>query len=518
MSKIGKGDNVVLCILDGWGSAPPSDYNAISVAVAPNWNKIIKDFPGIELGASGIEVGLPIGQMGNSEVGHMTIGAGRTILQDLERINHAFSENEIISKKAIQNLVKYHNKHNYRCHIVGICSDGGVHGHIDHTISLIKLLKNYNIPICLHLFLDGRDCAPNSAKKFIDKLLREDNLISGSCIIASVCGRYYGMDRDMNWDRTQIAYEMIAKAQGSKTDDFLQAIEDKYSIGEFDEFISPIVNVDYDGFREGDSILITNFRSDRIRQIASSFIFALDFHHFDIQMSKRIGFLCSMTSYSNQISNFFEVILEDQKHHNGIAEVLSKSGRRQLRIAETEKYAHVTYFFNLGVEQSYPLEERELIASPDISTYFTHPEMSSGLITDKLVAAIKEKKHDFILVNYAAPDMIGHTGNLNAAVRAVEYIDYCIGRIIDAASKTNTTLIISADHGNCECMLDLGSGNNLTSHTTNLVPFVIVSNKKYKLKKQDKSFSLKDIAPTILDIMNIDIPEEMTGRSLIERE
>ena len=497
---------IVLCILDGWGIGNPSydKYNAIKHANTPCWDELMNSFPNSKLSTCGLDVGLPDGQMGNSEVGHMSIGCGRVIYQDLVRINNAIENRDLENKPIIQDLIKKHKNANKSVHLFGLCSDGGVHSHINHLIYLAKILASNAVSVQLHLFLDGRDVAPSSALIYlqeIEKLIAEYKNIK----IATISGRFYAMDRDNRIERTNLSMGAIKNENAIKFKDASEYIKDQYSKDISDEFISPAVYQDYLGIQTGDSVLFTNFRSDRIRQLAEAILDDCE------GLEYKIG----MTSYSKELSKRLYSLFEEQQINNSLGEILSNSGKKQLRMAETEKYAHVTFFFNGGAEGPYIGEDRVLVPSPRVKTYDLLPEMSAAKLTDKLIEAIEEKKHDLIIINYANADMVGHSGNFEAAKKAVEALDGCLTKIYTAIKKEDGALMITADHGNVECMFDDTASVAHTSHTLNPVPFVLVANDLFKSGISLKDGTLSDIAPTILKIMNMKQPNEMTGSSLI---
>ena len=506
---------IVLCILDGWGISkdPNPQYDAIRQANTPCWDFLLKNFPHTELLTSGEAVGLPDGQMGNSEVGHMTIGSGRIILQDLLRINQSISNGTLIEHPDLQKLVKDHQKSGKSVHLLGLCSDGGVHSHIDHMIFIAKFLSQNNVQVKLHLFLDGRDVAPSSANIFlkqIDALLLESSNVK----IATISGRFYAMDRDNRWDRSEMAYRAIAEANGNKISNWQDYLEVQYKNNISDEFVVPAAMSGYQGIEENDSLLFTNFRSDRIRQLAKSLLFS-KFSYFKRKLTKlkhKIG----MTHYSSELNKVLVALFPEQNIDNNLGKIISLSHKKQLRISETEKYAHVTFFFNGGMEENYPGEDRILVPSPNVHTYDLQPEMSSSLVTEELVKAIGSEKYDLIIVNYANTDMVGHSGKMDAAIKAVEAIDNCLEKIYQAIKQTNGMLMITADHGNVENMFDQMGGTPHTSHTTNPVPLVLVANDFAQSKVNLDKGNLSDIAPSILEAMNISKPQEMTGKSLLK--
>lgn len=507
--------SVVLCILDGWGINPDSQYNAIKQAKTPSWNFFLQNFPHTELLTSGEAVGLPHGQMGNSEVGHMTIGSGRIILQDLLRINQSIKNESLTQHPSLLKLIKDHQKSKKAIHLLGLCSDGGVHSHINHLLFLAKYLSENELKVRLHLFLDGRDVTPSSAAEYLNQI---DNLTTSSrnIEIASISGRFYAMDRDNRWERTELAYKAIAEASAPKFSNWQKYLEHQYKNNISDEFAIPGIMENYHGIEENDSILFFNFRSDRIRQLAKSILFS-KFDHFKskaLKLKHKIG----MTHYSNELSKTLTVLFPEQKITNNLGEILSLNNKRQLRLAETEKYAHVTFFFNGGMEENYPGEDRILVPSPNVRTYDLQPEMSSHQVTDELVKAIKSGKYDLIVVNYANADMVGHSGKMDAAIKAVEAIDHCLEKIYQATKETESLLLISSDHGNIESMFNQENNTYHTSHTTNPVPLIIIANELFQKKLSLPKGDLSDIAPTILDAMNINKPNEMTGKSMLAKE
>lgn len=506
---------IVLCILDGWGISKDTDtqYNAIEQASTPCWDFFLKNFPHTELSTSGEDVGLPKGQMGNSEVGHMTIGSGRVVLQDLLRINQSINDSSLEDHSILKQLIKDHQKTNKSVHLLGLCSNGGVHSHIDHMIFLSKLLSKNNIQVRLHLFLDGRDVAPSSAPIFLEQI---DNLLSNKNIkIATISGRFYAMDRDSRWERCELAYKAIAESKGIKTSSWKDHLKNQYQNNIYDEFIMPAAMTDYNGIEDGDSLIFTNFRSDRIRQLAQSLLLS-NFNHFskkDIKLNYQIG----MTSYSSELDKTLKTLFSEQKIENNLGKSVSLNNKKQLRIAETEKYAHVTFFFNSGKEDNYPGEDRILVPSPNVHTYDLQPEMSAKLVTQELTRAIDSKKYDLIIVNYANTDMVGHSGKMDAAIKSVEAIDYCLSELYKTIKETDGMLMITADHGNVEQMFNKNDKVPHTSHTTNPVPLVLVANNLEKTKVTITKGNLSDIAPSILKYMNITQPKEMTGRPLFTR-
>lgn len=501
-----------LLILDGWGISKNHYGNAVYKANTPNYDLLLKKFPNTKISASGNDVGLPEGQMGNSEVGHLNIGAGRIIYQQLTRITKAIKTREIYNNESILNALKYVKKNNSKLHIFGLLSDGGVHSHNKHLYELIKIAKEYGIyDICIHCFTDGRDVDPRSGVLYIKELEEKIQEI-GAGRIATIMGRYYAMDRDKRWDRIQKAYDAITKGQGKKSNNPLKAIKDSYKNNVTDEFILPIIIEEKDKelgiVEDNDAIIFSNFRPDRARQITRAFV---DDQFSEFERNKvNVKFVC-MTQYDESIQNV-EVAFKSQKYKNTLGEYVSKLGYKQLRIAETEKYAHVTFFFNGGVEEPNEGEDRILIPSPKVATYDLKPEMSALEVKDEVLKQMKSNKYDLFIINFANPDMVGHTGDFEAAVRAVETVDKCVGEISNYIIKNGHTMIITADHGNCEHMIDEATKLSITAHSTNKVPLIIISNERnLKLNKG----ILADIAPTLLQLMGEAKPVEMTGESLI---
>jgi len=488
---------ILLCILDGFGIGDDnSDCNAVSQAKMLNYQRIINTYPHSQLQTSGLAVGLPEGQIGNSEVGHMTIGAGRVIYQDLVRINKEIADGSFIKNPQLQNLINHHLNNNSTCHLAGLVSDGGVHSHLDHLIFLANHLTQKGVRIAIHAFLDGRDVAQKSAEKYLQKL--------SNLKIATISGRYYAMDRDNKWDRIQLAFNAIINGEGQNFFECLDAIKDSYKKNITDEFILPCTIGNYDGVKPNDSLIFFNFRADRARQISEKFMASQKF-------AKALAF----THYSDQLSNFYEILFPPQEIKNSLPEILEKNNLSQLRIAETEKYAHVTFFFSCGQEQEFDNEERILIQSPEVATYDLKPEMSAIEITQNLCQAILSDKYDFILVNYANPDMVGHSGDLSASIKACQIIDQQLAILEKNILQKNGLMIISADHGNIECMRDENNQPH-TAHTLNPVPFITICNDHHSMHLNNGNLS--DIAPSILKILNITQPPEMTGKNLINHK
>jgi 2,3-bisphosphoglycerate-independent phosphoglycerate mutase len=497
---------VLLCILDGWGIGDENDpNNAIARAKTPNYKRFFQQYPHSQLQTSGLDVGLPEGQMGNSEVGHMTIGAGRIIFQELPRINNAIADGSFEKNEKLQRLVSDLKKSGKTVHIMGLLSDGGVHAHINHILFLAEALTKNGIKIALHGFLDGRDVAQKSALEFIEA--------SKKFKIATVGGRYYGMDRDKKWDRIKLAYNAIVKGEGEKFSDVISAVTTSYEKSLTDEFILPCVIGNYSGIEDGDALMFCNFRADRARQISDA-ILNPEFSEFETRKIK-FSHAFSMTKYSENLGKLYAILFPEHEVKNSLPEVLAAQNLTQLRIAETEKYAHVTFFFSCGREKEFLGEERILVKSPPVATYDLKPEMSANEIGEKLCEAIASDKFDFLVVNYANPDMVGHSGILEPSIKACETIDAQLGKLEKAILEKDGVMLISADHGNVECMLD-HEKNPHTSHTTNPVPLILIGKNASGLKLENGRLS--DIAPTILGLMNIVQPHEMDGKNLIKND
>ncbi|MDM8335405.1 2,3-bisphosphoglycerate-independent phosphoglycerate mutase [Wolbachia pipientis] len=517
--------SIVLCILDGWGNGiEGSKYNAISNAGSPCWQYISSNYPKCSLSACGTDVGLPDGQIGNSEVGHMNIGSGRVVTQSLQRINQEIGTIE--SNANLQSFIGNLKSNNGICHIMGLVSDGGVHSHQKHISTLASKISQHGIKVVIHAFLDGRDTPPNSGKKCIQKF--EESIKNNDIRIATVSGRYYAMDRDNRWERTIEAYEAIAFARAPCHDRVISLIDDSYQNNITDEFIRPAVIGDYQGIKPEDGVLLANFRADRMIQLASILLGKTE--DLDVVSARYAGNYGQITQMTEGYErNPFSSILSMMKYKEDLkipclfppesftdtlGWIIADNKLRQLRIAETEKYAHVTFFFNCGKEEPFPGEERILIPSPKVKTYDLQPKMSAFELTKKLVEKIHSQEFALIVVNYANLDMVGHTGNIRAAEKAVLAIDNCLARVLNAVREVdNTALIVTADHGNVECMFDEENNIPHTAHTLNKVPFVVCSDSCNNLKLKDGKLS--DIAPTILQLLGIKKPDAMTGSSLI---
>jgi len=505
----------VLLILDGYGERKEKEGNAIALAKTPVMDRLKKEFPYVEGQASGLFVGLPDGQMGNSEVGHMNMGAGRIVYQELTRITKSIQDGDFFENKALKAAVEHCKKEDSALHFMGLVSSGGVHSHIEHIYGLLELAKRAGLKkVYLHAFLDGRDTPPDSGKSFllaVEKKMQE--LHVGE--IATISGRYYAMDRDKNYDRVEKAYRAMVDGTGEKASSVEEAIDASYAKKVYDEFVLPTV-IEKDGavhtVSDGDAMIFFNFRPDRAREICHTFCDD-DFSFFERGARKNIFFVC-FTDYDPTIPNK-HVAFEKEEIHNTLGEVVSNLGKNQLRIAETEKYAHVTFFFNGGKEEPYENEDRILVPSPkEVPTYDLKPEMSCYTVTEKLTEAIHSGKYDLVVANFANPDMVGHTGVLPAAIKAIEVVDECMGKVVDAVESMHGNLFILADHGNADIMIDEKTGEPYTAHTTNPVPFILVSEEKHKLREGG---CLADVAPTLLELMGIPQPKEMTGKSLLEK-
>ena len=503
----------MLMILDGFGKNPNKEGNAIEIAKTPNIDNLMKENPTTTIYTSGLHVGLPEGQMGNSEVGHTNIGAGRIVYQELTRITKSIEDGDFFSNEELCKAIENCKKNNSKLHIMGLLSDGGVHSHQRHLFAVLELAKRKGFEdVYVHCFLDGRDTPPASAENYLLKL-EEKMKEKGVGKIATLSGRFYAMDRDKRWQRVQKAYDAMVKGEGVKATSAVMAIEASYQKEVFDEFVEPTVI--YSGekpvatIENDDSVIFFNFRPDRAREITRTIVDE-DFNEFE---TKKINvyFVC-FTQYDETMPNV-EIAFKPTNLKNTFGEYISEKGLKQLRIAETEKYAHVTFFFNGGNEKQYEGEDRILVPSPKVETYDLKPEMSAFEVTEKVVEQIESKKYNSIILNFANPDMVGHTGNLEAAVKAVETIDECVGKIIKAINKVQGVLLITADHGNVEQMIDYKTGEPHTAHTTNPVPLILVGMGDVKLKEG----KLADLAPTMLDIMGLEKPEEMTGESIIEK-
>jgi len=504
---------VVLVVLDGWGFRPGRDGNAIELGDTPVWHRLWERAPRTLLDASGLPVGLPAGQIGNSEVGHLNLGAGRVVPQDLVRISQSVESGEFFRSPVLQELVNGTRRQDATLHVMGLIGTGGVHALDKHLFAAVELGRRAGVKVAIHAWLDGRDTPPKSGLEFMQELLETVGRPNGRTAVSTVIGRYYAMDRDKRWERTRLAYDAMVQGVGAPVPDPITAIEQAYAAGETDEFVKPRVITGGGAplIRDGDGIFCFNYRADRMRQIVRA-LAAPDFDGFDVTGRPRVR-LVTMTQYDETLP--FPAAFGPMVLSRIVAEVLADNGRTMFRTAETEKYAHVTYFFNGGYEPPYKGEERLLVPSQKVATYDLAPEMSAAGVTDVLCKAIEQKQHDFILCNYANGDMVGHSGVLPATIKAVETVDRCLARVLPAAERAGATVLITADHGNCELMIDPATGGPHTAHTTNPVPLVIIDagNGTRTLRPGG---SLRDVGPTILNLLGIEPPPEMTGRDLRE--
>lgn len=501
----------MLMILDGFGENDKENANAVKLANTPNIDKLMKTCPTTDIYTSGLNVGLPDGQMGNSEVGHTNIGAGRIVYQELTRITKSIEDGDFFSVAEFNEAIEHCKNNHSDLHIMGLLSDGGVHSHIRHLYALLEMAKRKGIDnVYVHCFLDGRDTPPASAETYITQLeekIKEKEIGK----IASITGRFYAMDRDKRWERVKKAYDAFVNGEGNKAISAISAIESSYQKEVFDEFVEPTLICNGETpiatIKEKDSVIFFNFRPDRAREITRALVDD-QFEGFE-HKKLNLYFVC-MTQYDETMPNV-HVAFKPTTLKNTFGEYISKKGLTQLRIAETEKYAHVTFFFNGGEEKQYQGEDRILVPSPKVETYDLKPEMSAYEVTDKVIEAIKSETYNCIILNYANPDMVGHTGSLEAAIKAIETIDTCVGKVVEAVEEKNGVLLITADHGNAEQMIDYKTGEPHTAHTTNPVPLILVGMENAQLKQG----KLADLAPTMLDIMGLARPEEMTGESII---
>ena len=505
----------VLMILDGYGLNENKEANAVAEAKTPVMDKLMKEYPFVKGNASGMAVGLPEGQMGNSEVGHMNMGAGRIVYQELTRITKEIQDGDFFKNEAMLEAIENCKKNGSALHCFGLLSDGGVHSHNTHLYGVLEMAKRNGLEnVYVHLFLDGRDTAPTSGKGFIEELLAKMDEI-GVGKVASISGRYYAMDRDNRWDRVQKAYNAIVMGQGNTADSAIDAIDASYKEDVTDEFVVPTVIVENGEpvatLKENDSVIFYNFRPDRAREITHAFRDA-EFDGFVREKKLDLVYVC-FTDYDETITDKL-VAFKKEGITNTLGQYLADHGKTQVRIAETEKYAHVTFFFNGGVEEPNQGENRVLVPSPkDVATYDLKPQMSAYEVCDKLVDAIKSDKYDVIIINFANPDMVGHTGVESAAIKAIEVVDECVGRAVEALKEVDGVMFICADHGNAEQLVDYETGEPWTAHTTNPVPFILVNaDPSYKLREGG---ALCDIAPTLLELMGMEQPKEMTGKSLL---
>ncbi len=507
---------VALFILDGWGHRDSDEHNAINAANTPVRDRLLANFPNTMVETSGMAVGQPEGQMGNSEVGHMTLGAGRVIYQNFTRINKAIADGDFFQNPAYATAIDAAIKSDKAIHILGLLSEGGVHSHQDHILTMAEMAANRGAKqVYIHAFLDGRDTPPRSAESSLVKAAAKMEQLGGVGRVASLCGRYYAMDRDNRWDRVQAAYDMLTLGKAEYTaPDAVSGLKCAYQRDENDEFVKPTLIRDEGEsdatIRDGDTVLFMNFRPDRAREISRAFV-SNDFDGFERKAWPCLADFVMTTEYASDIKA--SCAFPPEKTENSLGEYLSTLGKTQLRIAETEKYAHVTFFFNGGQEAVFEGEDRILVPSPDVATYDLKPEMSAFEVTEKLVEAIDSGKYDLVICNYANCDMVGHTGDFDAAVKAVETVDQCLGKLLEALEKTGGECLITADHGNVEQMFDHSSGQGHTQHTTLPVPLIYFGGRQLEL---DGDGILADVAPTILELMDLPKPAEMTGRSLIK--
>lgn len=495
----------VLCILDGWGLRLDSEHNAVALANTPTFDRLWQSgaFATNQLDASGEQVGLPAGQIGNSEVGHLNIGAGRVVRQTLPRMNKAFADGTVSSDPTFQNFIRKASSGSGRVHLMGLASDGGVHAHSSHIIALNRLLKQAGFEVIVHLWTDGRDVAPHAASDQWPALFQQLDPRQ----VASVCGRYFSMDRDNRWDRVSRAYHAMVSGTGTPFTDPMSPLNPDQS----DEFTQPSVREGYTGFYEGDAIVCANFRSDRVREILSALL-EPQFDSFDRESVPKISASLAMTPYSDRLATLCDVLFTPQALTMGLGETVANAGKTQFRLAETEKYPHVTFFFSGGREAPYAGEDRHVAPSPKVATYDLQPEMSSQQVGDRLAQIIRSKQHDMIICNFANPDMVGHTGDLTAAIAACEAVDLQLAKALEACEAVGGAMLVTADHGNCEQMWDPTTNGPHTAHTTNPVPVILVGGPSNARLDQG---ALCDLAPTMLDLMGIAQPTEMTGRSLL---
>lgn len=502
---------VVLCILDGWGLNPSPIANAVALARTPHFDRVMAECPSEQLTACGPAVGLPDGQMGNSEVGHMNIGAGRVVWMDLPRINSAIADGSFARTPALSAFADALLASGGTAHLAGLVSDGGVHAHTAHMIAAADVLTAAGVPVAVHAITDGRDVAPTSAARYIAEL--EAGLPDGARVV-TVTGRFYAMDRDNRWDRVAAAHGAMASASGGRAADAATAVANALDRGETDEFIAPSVIGDYAGMADGDGLFFTNFRADRAREILRAFLDP-DFSEFDAGVRPTLAGALGMVAYSDRLTDLMSVMFPPVDIENTLGQVASQAGRRQFRLAETEKYPHVTFFFNGGDEAPNPGERRHMAPSPKVKTYDLAPEMAAVEVTDQLVAAISGGEDDLVVVNYANPDMVGHTGDLAAAIVACETVDTGLGRALAALSDAGGAMVLTADHGNCDMMIDPDTGGSHTAHTLFPVPVAVIGGPAGASLRAGGI--LADLAPTVLELMGLAQPPAMTGRSLLVR-
>jgi 2,3-bisphosphoglycerate-independent phosphoglycerate mutase len=500
----------ILCILDGWGHRDDPTDNAIAQADTPTWDRLTATCPRALLKTSGLAVGLPDGQMGNSEVGHMNLGAGRVVMQDLPRIDQAVADGALAANPLLTGAVARIKAAGGALHLMGLLSPGGVHSHQDHMAALARIASDLGVPVLVHAFLDGRDTPPSSAKEFLERFLAD---VAGHDVrVATVSGRYYAMDRDKRWERVQLAFDAMALGKGPKAAGAEEAVAASYAAGKTDEFVLPAVIGDYAGMTDGDGLLMANFRADRAREILHTLVDP-GFDGFARERVPAFSARLGLTEYSAALNPFLPALFPAESLSNLLGEVVSGAGKTQLRIAETEKYAHVTFFFNGGREQVYPGEDRILVPSPKVATYDLQPEMSAPEVTDRLVEAIGSGKYDLIVVNYANGDMVGHTGIMAAAMKAAETVDAALARLEEAVKTAGGVMLVTADHGNAEMMVDPDSHEPYTAHTTGPVDVLLVNAPAGVTALNNGK--LADVAPTMLALLGLPQPADMTGRALL---
>jgi len=505
---------VVLCILDGWGHRDDPTDNAIALAATPTWDRLLGACPHTLIQTSGGDVGLPDGQMGNSEVGHMNLGAGRVVMQDLPRVDAAVADGSLASNGALTGFIAKLKSSGGTCHLMGLLSPGGVHSHQDHMVALVKAVAAAGVPVVVHAFMDGRDTPPSSGKGYLERFLKDVAGIS-EARVGVVVGRYYAMDRDKRWDRVGLAYNAMVDGVGvTAADDALTGIQAAYDAGETDEFIKPVVVNGYAGMADGDGVLMANFRADRAREILAALLNP-GFDGFERDRVVSFAAAAGMAEYSKAHNAWMDTLFPPEALSNILGQVVSEAGLTQLRIAETEKYAHVTFFFNGGEETTFPGEERILVPSPKVATYDLQPEMSAPEVTDRLVAAIEAGTFDLVILNYANGDMVGHSGILEAAMKAAETVDACLGRLEAAVTAAGGVMLVTADHGNLELMRDPVTGQPHTAHTVGKVDALLVNGPEGARLREGR---LADVAPTLLSLLGLPQPAEMTGRSLLDAE
>ncbi|MQX37518.1 2,3-bisphosphoglycerate-independent phosphoglycerate mutase [Roseospira navarrensis] len=505
---------VVLCILDGWGHRDDPTDNALAMADTPTWDRLLRENPHALIETSGGDVGLPGGQMGNSEVGHMNLGAGRVVMQDLPRIDTAVEDGSLATIPALTALIDKLKASGGTCHLMGLMSPGGVHSHQDHMVALAKAVSAAGVPVAVHALMDGRDTPPSAGKGYLQKFLADVDGVA-NCRVGVISGRYFAMDRDKRWDRVELAYNALVDGNGAaRADDPLAGMQAAYDAGETDEFIKPLVVGDYAGMADGDGVLMANFRADRAREILAALLDP-DFDGFERRRVVSFAGAAGMAEYSKAHTAWMDTLFPPETLTGIFGEVIANAGLTQLRIAETEKYAHVTFFFNGGEETQFPGEERILVPSPKVATYDLQPEMSAPEVTDRLVEAIEASKFDTIIVNYANGDMVGHSGIMEAAMKAAVTVDGCLTRLEKAVRDAGGVMLVTADHGNLEMMRDPETGQPYTAHTVGKVDAVLVNGPQGATLHDGR---LADVSPTLLALMGLPQPAEMTGQSLVSME